>query len=255
MQTHKIGTLLLLGIAFFPYTSWASIIAYTVNGSFTSAFGGSPLTIDGQAWSVSFQIDTTQAQVVSGGLNIPNTSVSVSIPTLTGTNAGSYLTTVRFDAQGAFPGPTPNFEFGGSLSLGSPTINFTFANFEDFVPAVWNSNTSAPQFTLGFFPGIANSGFFVTATPNGGSARQYATAPSMTATAIPEPSSVLLMLTALVMIIGTNCCGARAWNQLFMRALFLCRVTNGLSPEILNEAASADGIQKAPRRHLTRGRM
>ena len=149
MQTLKTGTLLLLGIVFLHFTSWASIIGYTVNGSFTSPFGGSPLTIDGQPWSLSFQIDTTQTQVVSGGLNIPNTTVNVSIPTLAGTNAGSYLTTVRFDPQGAFPGPTPNFEFGGGpLTLGLPSINFTFANFEDFVPAVWNSNTSAPQFTL-----------------------------------------------------------------------------------------------------------
>jgi multisubunit Na+/H+ antiporter MnhC subunit len=198
------GILLLLTIALLPCQSWAGMIAYTVNGSFTSPFGGSPLTIDGQPWSLSFQIDTSQAQVVSGGLNILNTTVNVLIPTLTGTNSGSYMTTVRFDPQGAFPGPTPNFELGGSLSLGLPSINFAFSNFEDFVPAVWNSNTGSPQFTLGFFPGIANSGFLVTATPNGGSARQYATAPTMTATATPEPSSVLLMLTALAVSIGMN---------------------------------------------------
>jgi hypothetical protein len=192
-------SMLLLGAAILTCSVQANVITYEVDGSFTSG-SGTPLVIDGQPWSLSFQIDTTQGQIdFPGQLSFPNTVVHVSVPDLAGTNTGSYLTTVQFSPPGGgmLP-PFPELGFNGSLSLGSPAFSFEFeAIFAAFfTPAVWNSDTGNPQFTLGDFH-VTGFPFVVDVTPSGGTVTQYATNPLMTATSsVPEPSSFGLTLLA-----------------------------------------------------------
>jgi hypothetical protein len=104
-------------VAILTCSARANVITCEVDGSFTSR-SGTPLVNDGQPWSLSFQIDTTQGQIdFPGQLSFPNTVVHVSVPDLAGTNTGSHLTTVQFSPPGGgmLP-PFPELGFNGSLS-------------------------------------------------------------------------------------------------------------------------------------------